>query len=355
METKELKALGAFLEDLGIKDWGFVNAQAIQAHGSFYANRPRESLTSFEAGDPYCLPDFASGYFLSFAFPYLHQAPEASRPHFSVYCRSRDYHGVVKEKLAPVLAYLEALGRQAKLYVDDNELPERLIAALSGLGDLGRNGCLITPDYGSYVFLGEIWTDLPLGPAPAKALKDPCKSCRICQRACPAQVLKEPYILAQDCLSYVSQKKTITLAEGKRLGNRLFGCDTCQMVCPYNQGKDHRGLEAFSPLAALVDPDLEALADLSKQEFYRSFKASAAGWRGKRILQRNALQALANQNRLPLEKHYDSPALEEYYQRLLAEREEKIHETCKPVDEDATSLAGETGQAVLGSGDEAEG
>jgi Uncharacterized Fe-S protein len=181
--------------------------------------------------------------------------------------------------------------------VDTAPLLERELAARAGLGFIGKNGLLIVPGLGSHVVLGEILTDVVLAPTAAPA--DPgayrCGSCTACLDACPTRAFALPRVLdARKCLSYLTiEKRTpFTAAEEAALSGRLFGCDDCQDVCPFNKA---RGTGPSGP-AASVDPG-EILA-LSEEAFRGRFFGSAV-WRATpRGLARNAAAALRREARI---------------------------------------------------------
>jgi len=257
---------------------------------------------------------------VSIAFPYFHggdNCAEEGRGYFSKYTRGMDYHAAVSNYLKMVCGHIEALGGKAVCFVDSNSLPERYIASLSGIGFIGKNNMLITRKYGSYVFLGEIITDLEIE-ADAPAV-NPCGSCSRCIDACPTGSLKQdnPNI----CLSYMTQKKELEDTWLSLLGGRLFGCDTCQDVCPYNKTAKESSLECFRPFDFMCRPDLRGLILMSNSEFRGKYKRTSCGWRGKAILQRNALICLFRYARYAgigiNEEDLASPKLKDIYNRLL--------------------------------------
>jgi epoxyqueuosine reductase len=214
----------------------------------------------------------------------------------SRYCRGLDYHQILKERLTKVAQWLEqeVPGCKTLVYVDTGPPLDRAVAERAGVGKWGKNTMLITREYGTWVFLGEMLTDLALPPdTPTLAA---CGSCRLCLDACPTQCLDEWTMDANRCLSYVTQMKGIIPAEYREvMGNRLFGCDDCQDVCPYNK-KARRGMHAaFAPNPEVgAEPDLLQLMAMTKGDFKRWFEPTAAGWRGKTTIQRNAVIALGN-------------------------------------------------------------
>lgn len=177
------------------------------------------------------------------------------------YAFGEDYHTIIEEKLARLMAAIGDLGGRCwKGYIDHGPLLERAFAERAGLGFIGKNTNLITPDYGSWVFLAEVVTDLDL------AIDSPavpqCGACRICIEACPTGALTEPYRLdARRCLSYLTIENKGPIPEEflPRMEGWLFGCDICQEVCPHNQDRPPTG-------EARLQPERGVGASLSLQE-----------------------------------------------------------------------------------------
>lgn len=224
------------------------------------------------------------------------KSDKALRGWLSRYCRGQDYHPFLKERLTQAAAWLEAHapGTRTLVHVDTGPPLERAVAQRAGIGKFGKHTNLITPRYGTWVFLGEILTDLPLPPDQPTAAA--CGSCTLCMDACPTQCITEWNLDANRCLSYITQMKGIIPTEYRELlGNRLFGCDDCQSVCPYNR-RARPGLHPeFAPRPEVgAEPDLLQIMNMTKGDFRRWFEPTAAGWRGKTTLQRNAVIALGN-------------------------------------------------------------
>ncbi|MGI6081640.1 MAG: tRNA epoxyqueuosine(34) reductase QueG [Limnochordia bacterium] len=212
------------------------------------------------------------------------------------FARVADYHTVVSERLALLVAFLQArVGRpiRYRICVDNGPLLERAVARRAGLGWFGKNNMLYVPKLGSWVVLGEVITDLAL-PADDPVSHPDCGKCRRCQEACPTGALARPYqVDAERCLSAVTQMSGhIPLSLRKAMGCRVWGCDTCQLVCPWNI-KAVGGRFVWS-VAVAARVDLIHLLTVSKSEFLRLFGNSALAWRGRTTLQRNAALALGN-------------------------------------------------------------
>lgn len=251
---------------------------------------------------------------ISIAFPYLFDVNFKETISFSKYTRGKDYHVILSGYLKRICEFIESLGGKAIYFVDSNALPERYIAAQCGIGFIGKNNTLITEKYGSYVFLGEIITNLNI--EKDKPLKNKCGNCNLCQVACPTGSIKienTPNI----CLSYITQKKDIKDEWFGKLKGRMFGCDTCQRVCPYNESAVLSNLEEFRPHEFMDKVSIQELIDIDKKTFKEKYSQTSCGWRGKNILQRNALINAITLNKDIKVGELTSPYVKNYYNRLL--------------------------------------
>lgn len=233
-----------------------------------------------------------AGVFVA-AFPYWAGA-EPPPGNLSLYARGEDYHRVLLRRLTEVAQQLERADPAHRFVPgsDASPLDERQCARLAGLGLLGRHGLVILPPYGSWLFLGTILTDLPLASAPVPA--PDCPNCGACVRACPAGALREDGVDPDRCLSALTQKKgALTAGEAALLEAHplIWGCDCCQLACPYNQGGSATPLPELAGetpeapyLAALASSDLEGLTNRTFRETYGN---RAFAWRGPGVLRRN--------------------------------------------------------------------
>jgi len=238
---------------------------------------------------------------IAVAYPAKLKHPPVSEPgkRRGILSRSawgEDYHHVLRRRMDNLAEWIRERVPDARLMpmTDTGPLADRAVAERAGLGFGGKNCSIITPEFGSWVYLGEMITDLPL--EPDTPVEESCGDCTACLDACPTGALTGPgQINAKRCISYLTQTKEALPDEFMRkIGNRLYGCDTCQVVCPKNKGLDFRHHEEFLPDSETVKPLLNPILFLSNREFKEKFGASAAAWRGRKPIQRNALIALGN-------------------------------------------------------------
>lgn len=216
-----------------------------------------------------------------------------------IFCRASwgvDYHTALRERLKLLSIWLEERveGVRIESMVDTGALVDRAVAERAGIGWSGKNCSIITPEFGSYVYLGELITNIPF--APDQPMEDECGDCRLCLDVCPTGALIEGGQLnAQRCIAFLTQTKGALPDEFRsHIGNRLYGCDTCQTVCPKNKGKINWIHEEFKPDPELAKPLLTPLLTISNREFKARFGHVSGSWRGKKPIQRNAILALAH-------------------------------------------------------------
>jgi len=216
-----------------------------------------------------------------------------------IFCRASwgvDYHTALRQRLALLAAWLEERVPNVRIesMVDTGALVDRAVAERAGIGWSGKNCSIITPEFGSYVYLGELVTNIPF--APDKPMEDECGDCRLCLDVCPTGALIEGGQLnSQRCIAFLTQTKGFLPDEFRsHIGNRLYGCDTCQTVCPKNKGKINWIHEEFKPDPELAKPLLTPLLTISNREFKEKFGHVSGSWRGKKPIQRNAILALAH-------------------------------------------------------------
>ena len=223
---------------------------------------------------------------LCVGFPYLVPLEERN---ISRYAAVRDYHVVAGEILKKICARLAENfpGYQIEPFTDNSPIPEVFAGVEAGLGVRGQNGLLLHKEYGSWVFLGEIVTDLPLSPTPG--MENECVGCGKCRQACPTGALGADGRIDPDkCLSALSQKKgdlTSEEEEWLRRSGSVWGCDRCQEVCPYNRGAKATDIEGF----------LREVNGQITEENFKAFPDRAYFWRGDKVILRN-LRVISEEN-----------------------------------------------------------
>ncbi|KXS43030.1 MAG: iron-sulfur cluster binding protein [Candidatus Frackibacter sp. T328-2] len=221
---------------------------------------------------------------------------EELRGKFSKFAWGRDYHQVLGEKLEQLIGFLRTKNDnlEVKKFVDTGPTVDRALARRAGIGWQGKNCSIINPDYGSWIFIGGIITNLELEfDAP---IEDQCSGCRKCIEACPTGALVDEYTLKSNkCLGYITLSKGYIEKEDRRkMGTRIWGCDTCQDVCPHNQKVKFGNHSDFLPQTLEAYPQLSSLLALTNKDYEEKFKPTPMNWRGKRPIQRNAAIVLGN-------------------------------------------------------------
>ena len=237
---------------------------------------------------------------IAVAYPHkLKQQPQKTaykRGKFTPNSWGLDYHYVLQDKLERLAKGIEELTAdfEYKGMVDTGALVDTAVAQRAGIGFIGKNGLVISKEFGSYMFLGELITNLDI--EPDQPVDYGCGDCNRCVTACPTSCLiGDGSMNAKRCLSFQTQDKGVMDLEfRKKIKTVIYGCDICQICCPYNKGLDN-------PLATEIDPELShpellPFLELSNGQFKEKFGHVAGSWRGKNILQRNAIIALANAN-----------------------------------------------------------
>ena len=224
-------------------------------------------------------------------------AGRPDRGRISVYAQGADYHDVVKKALKRVARWLaEAAGAGVKVFVDTAPVMEKPLAEAAGLGWQGKHTNLVSRSDGSWLFLGAIYTTLELEPDPPHAAR--CGSCTACLAACPTDAFPAPFQLdARRCISYltIEHKGPIPGEFREAMGNRIYGCDDCLAVCPWNRFADAaRANRAFLPRAELVAPSLADLLALDDSSFRKVFAGSPIKRIGRNRMVRNAAIAAGN-------------------------------------------------------------
>jgi epoxyqueuosine reductase len=194
-----------------------------------------------------------------------------------------DYHLYIKELCKELIRLIDHLypGNKARICVDSAPLLERSYAVSSGIGFIGKNTMLIIPGYGSFFYLAEILTTAHLDPSSEEVMNSQCGLCHACMDSCPSGALEQPFILnASKCLSYktIEDKIPLNLHDGQKMGDCFFGCDRCQEVCPFNDGKD---------LRRYIMPLINEFLQMDQYEFNKKFGETALARAGFEKLRSN--------------------------------------------------------------------
>ena len=214
----------------------------------------------------------------------------------SVYAQCRDYHDVAGKRLKELGRWLvQTYGCQVKVFVDTAPVMEKPLAERAGVGWQGKHTNLVSRRHGSWLFLGEVFTTLDIPPDPSEA--DYCGSCHRCLDVCPTDAFPAPYRLdARRCISYltIEHKGHIPRQFRKPMANRIYGCDDCLAVCPWNKYASRTKEYEFLPRAELTAPKLADLAQLDDASFREVFSGSPIKRLGRARFVRNVLIALGN-------------------------------------------------------------
>ncbi|MFT4095592.1 MAG: tRNA epoxyqueuosine(34) reductase QueG [Rhodoblastus sp.] len=232
----------------------------------------------------------------------LENLAHADRANISVYARHRDYHEIVKGKLKLLASKIVAsAGGDVKVFVDTAPVMEKPLAERAGLGWQGKHTNLVSRRYGSWLFLGSIFTTLELpGDDPES---DHCGACDACIRACPTGAIVAPYRLdARRCISYltIEHKGSIPHEFRQAIGNRIYGCDDCLAVCPWNKFARETHESKLAARADLVTPSLARLLAMDETEFRSFFSANPVKRIGHVRFLRNVLICAGNSGDIAL-------------------------------------------------------
>ncbi len=222
---------------------------------------------------------------------------DANKAYVARYALGRDYHKLLRKRLANLAKRIgERAGSQFRAFVDSAPVLERGLAEKSGLGWIGKNAMLINPKVGSWFFLGEIYTDIPLPLDPPQETGH-CGSCHACLDICPTGAIVAPgQVDARRCISYLTIELKGSIPEALRapMGNRIFGCDDCQLACPWNKFATLSDEAGFQPRHGLADAELVDLFGWSEEEFLQRSEGSPLRRVGYERWLRNIAVALGN-------------------------------------------------------------
>lgn len=298
-----------YSKTIGIDKIGFASADVFgelkerlkrQQELSYYSGFEKGSIE--ERTEPErLLPEAQSIISIAIAYPSrMKNAPKSTKEsRRGIFCRASwgtDYHIILRERLEKLSAFIKEKVPEAsdKLMVDTGELSDRAVAERAGIGFSGKNTSIITPEFGSYVYLGELVTNIPF--TPDSPVDDSCGECTKCIDACPTgAIVQGGQLNAQRCIAFLTQTKDYLPDEFRtKIGNRVYGCDTCQIVCPKNSKIDFHIHPETEPEPEIVKPKLQPMLRISNREFKETYGHIAGSWRGKKPLQRNALIGLAH-------------------------------------------------------------
>ena len=299
----------AYSKSIGIDQIGFTTADPFSVMKTrLVEQQKRHYASGFEELDldkrtmpQMLMPEAKSIIAIAIAYPSkMSETPRMEKNAYrGIFARASwglDYHSVLKEKLIKLESFIHSKVPDAicKTMVDTGELVDRAVAERAGIGWSGKNCSIISPLFGSFIYLGEMVTNIPF--ESDTPIENQCGECRKCLESCPTGALIDAgQINAKTCISYLTQsKEAIPIEYVGKIGNRLYGCDTCQVVCPVNKGLDfhlHPELDAEGELAK---PLLKSILKLSNRTFKEKFGHVAGAWRGKTPIQRNAILALAH-------------------------------------------------------------
>lgn len=340
-------AIREYAYELGFDSVRITGAEAFPEAEQVIKSRIAQGLMdglpwfTSERADVSCYPNALlpeAQSIIALATCYLSEQPDESqaggpRGRISRYAWGDDYHDLIKPKLKQFAAWLREYARsevpelETRLFVDTGRMVDRAVAQRAGLGWYGKNTNILSHGWGSWIFLAEIVTNLPLAPEEVDPpLKSNCGSCEICLHACPTGALPAPYVLdSRRCISYltIELRESIPLELRPLMGNLIFGCDICQQVCPVNHSAERR-LGLRQPVSASVrplvfqphqparpttfqphqpfrprpatgsSPELIPLLKLSEEEFRERFRGSPIKRTKRRGLLRNVCVALGN-------------------------------------------------------------
>lgn len=298
-----------YAHHIGIDKIGFASADPfLMLKERLYKHREQGYESGFEEKDiekrthpENILPEVKSIIAIALAYPSRIEGPPKSEPgnYRGVMARvawGEDYHHVLRERLQKLEQFLHEQVPEIKteIMVDTGALSDRAVAERAGLGWVGKNTSLITKEFGSWVYLGEMLTSVPF--PPDHPIEEECGDCTMCIDSCPTgAIVQGGQLDSTRCVAFLTQIKDEIPEEFRSaIGNRLYGCDTCQQVCPKNRKINFTHHPEFTPDSDAAKPLLKPLLTISKKQFASKFGRSSGSWRGKKPIQRNAILALAH-------------------------------------------------------------
>jgi epoxyqueuosine reductase len=307
-EAIRTRALAAGFDAVGFARPGAVRGagerlQAFLAEGRHGDMRWLEDRSDWRA-DPLALwPEAKSVIVCGMNYGPPETPDDASRGVIASYARGRDYHELLKGRLKDVGNFIYArLGADVKVFTDTAPVMEKPLAGAAGLGWQGKHTNLVSREFGSWLLLGEIFTTLDLG-EPEAVVDDACGSCARCLEVCPTAAFPAPYQLdARRCISYltIEYEGHIPLEFRAPIGNRIFGCDDCLAVCPWNKYARTAQQSKLAAREATSAPLLAELAALDDAAFRKRFAGTPVKRTGRDRFVRNVMIAIGNSGLRPL-------------------------------------------------------
>ncbi len=289
-----IASAGSFAELSFFEDWlrkGYAGEMA-------YLARTADNRADVRRVVPGARSVIVTGTIYNTDHPYSVECADPATALIARYAWGEDYHDVLKARLDALIEWMRGVSPEpfeARGYVDTGPVQERVYAQYAGLGWIGKNTCLINPELGSWLFLSEVICTLPL--EPDQPVLDRCGTCTLCLEACPTEAIVEPHVLdATRCLSYLTIERRGPIPDEHRasLGNRVYGCDICQDVCPYNQTPPRSTDPAWQPRRGLDLPKLVDLWRTPDAELRRTIRGTAMTRAKLGGLRRNLAVAIGN-------------------------------------------------------------
>lgn len=276
---------------------GFIGPEPLISALSRLEQRQRINATPFVKISPKTRIDYTKVFpevksVIVIGIPYYYCVPKPKdmqkRGELSIHTWSTDYHLTVKNKLNTLAEALKnSFGEiNYQIYVDNPKLVDREAAYCAGLGFYGKNNTLVNPVYGSYFSIGQLLIDRKIEFEKAVPMANGCSNCNKCLAACPGNALGNGYdLVAERCISYITQKKQLNADQEDMMHSSLYGCDICQSVCPYNS--ELKETESDFDIETIY-PYLDAILAMDRDSFRLRYGKSALYWRGLEIIKRNA-------------------------------------------------------------------
>lgn len=294
---------------VGIDIIGFTNCNKLNNLEDYLYNRRANNIeTEFEEVDiekrlyprkvfPHCKSIIVVG--ISYNVDYKPDIRYKFKGKISKSSWGKDYHNIVKKKMNELINEIKSeIEFKYVSFVDTGPLVERELAKKAGIGWYGKNCSIINDEYGSFIFIGYILTDLEI--ENDEPIEEKCGNCEICLKACPTGALESAYTFnPKKCISYLTQTKNkIPYELRDKMGISVYGCDICQMVCPKNKSPIVNRHIDFIPYKTDGYVDIREILSMSNSQFKEKYGSMAGSWRGKNILKRNSIIALGNTNNI---------------------------------------------------------